>query len=135
MYGNQSRYKELRANVASHMLAEGKKIFACINFAGSGDDAIRKSADAIKLDGSWVGKNAILAAADYFRQEILVFVSSTKISPVIYSPSSDVSVTAPIKVALYEPVHYVFVTDVTVVTSASSTLNFCAPENIANVVR
>ena len=103
------------------MLAEGKKIFARINFARSGDDAIRKSADAIKSDGSWAGEDAILAAADYLRQEIHVFVSSPKISPVIYSLSSDVSVSAPLKVAFYEPGHYVFVTGV---TAASSTLNF-----------
>ena len=67
-YSNQSRYKELRANVASHMLAEGKKIVARINLAGSGDDSIRKSADVIKSDDSWVGEDAILAAADYLRQ-------------------------------------------------------------------
>ena len=69
VYGNQSRYKELRANVVSHILADRKKIFARINFSKSGDNAIRKSADAIKLDGSWVGEDATLAAADYLRQK------------------------------------------------------------------
>ncbi len=111
IYGDQSQHKELRNNVANHVLASGKEIFTHVKDIILGDESIRKSADAIRVDCSWVGEDAILATADYLKRNISIFLSSTIVSPITYYPSSCTSVRPPVRVAFYEPEHYAAVVD------------------------
>ena len=102
---------ELRKNVAKHILANGNKMFTHIYSVTSDSNVVRKSVNAIKVDGAWTGEDAILATADYLDQNVSVFVSSAQISPITYFPSCNSSPTLLVKVAFYEHEHYAAVTD------------------------
>ena len=54
IYRDQLQHKELRDNVVNHTLANGKEIFTHVTDIGllPGDELIRKSANAIRLDCS-----------------------------------------------------------------------------------
>ena len=93
------------------------------------DESIRKSADAIKIICSWAGEDAIMATADYLKRNISIFVSSAIVSPIIYYPSCT-CVGPPLRIAFYEPGHYV-----TVIDSKSASKPVSAIHDSLNYIR
>ena len=93
------------------MLANGNKIFAHNNSVTLDCNVVRKSANAIKVDGAWADEDAILATADYLGRNVSIYVSSVQMSPITYFPSCNSSTALPVRVAFYKPGHYAAVTD------------------------
>ena len=71
---------------------------------------ILKYINSIGRDCIWVGKDVILAAADYLRRDIFVYLAANDTSPQVYSPRVMVPV-EPHKIAFYEPGHFRVVYD------------------------
>ena len=72
--------------------------------------------------GTWVGEDVILAMAECLERQILVFmyVDGNGSSPEIFSPSTDSTKKAPLRIAFYKPGHYRSV----IYTNSTSHLNY-----------
>jgi OTU-like cysteine protease len=132
IFGNQLQHDVLRQCTARHMSVNGIKIFKKANITSADKESVLKSAHAINANGIWVGEDAILAAADYLKRDIHVFIAAVRASPLIYSPLTTASDLSPIKVAFYEPGHYRAVLPISQSSSTSNNLSVIGDFDVFN---
>ncbi len=107
MVGHQENHLTLRQQAARY-------IASCVASSSSVDHvALRKHAADVMQGGTWVGEDVIMAMTECLQRQIHVFmyVDSNGTSPAIYSPSSNATKLAPLRIAFYEPGHYQSVID------------------------
>ena len=56
----------------------------------------------VSKEGVWTGEDVIASAADYLEREIHVYMAADKISPLIYSPLSQISCKSPLRIAYFK---------------------------------
>jgi OTU-like cysteine protease len=112
VHGQQSKHAELRSVVVHHLLQNADSIFKSSCLSTEDVSALRSHVQPLLMDGEWVGEECLLAAADFLRREVHVFVSAVNISPIVYSPAIEPALHQPIALAFYEPGHYCSVSSV-----------------------
>ena len=63
----------------------------------------------VRQPGSWAGEEAILAAADFLKSEVHVYIATAASSPLVNKPTSVAASgvsNRPVSIAFYEPGHY-----------------------------
>ena len=95
--------------------AAAKYIASRVTRSSSADHvALRKHAADVMKGGTWVREDVILAMAEYLEWQIHVFmhVDGNGSLPKIYSPSTNSTKQASLRIAFYEPGHYRLVFDI-----------------------
>ena len=103
LFGHQNNHNDLRKTLSNHIRSQAEA-------APPADRAvlIRRAADIAKCC-VWVTEDVIVAAADYLRRNINIYISATQSSPLVYPPSTS-PVGDSLTIASYEPSHYMAVT-------------------------
>ena len=109
LHGNEDHHTELRRSIADHLTRNYKYIFNVSNIVTHADNiSIEQHIQRMRLDGVWAGEETILAAADFLKRELHVFkyVTSSVISPTVYTPASGSCLGSPLRIAFLEPGHF-----------------------------
>ena len=109
LHGNEDHHTELRRSIADHLTRNYKCIFNVSNIVTHADNiSIEQHIQCMRLDGVWAGEEAILAAADFLKRELHIFkyVTSSVISPTVYTPASGSCLGSPLRIAFLEPGHF-----------------------------
>jgi OTU domain-containing protein 3 len=90
LHDNESQHAELRRLIAEHPSLHHARIFKTSSDVTSAERASIEDqrVQRMRVNGVWVGEEAILAAADLLQRELHVFkyVTSVGISPSVYLP-------------------------------------------------
>jgi hypothetical protein len=100
---------ELRRLVADHLSLHHARIFKTSSDVTPAERAlIDQRVQRMRVNGVWVGEEAILAAADLLQRELHVFkyVTSVGTSPSVYAPASGSGLGSPLRLAFLEPGHF-----------------------------
>jgi hypothetical protein len=109
LHGNESQHAELRRLAADHLSLHHASIFKISSDVIPAErTSIDQRVQRMRLNGVWVGEEAILAAADLLQRELHVFkyVTSVGTSPSVYAPASGSGIGSPLCLAFLEPGHF-----------------------------
>ena len=107
VYGSQSKHNELRIiNIVHHLLNKFDIIFDTGSLSPADFSTLQTHAQSLLMNGQWAGEECIMAAADFLKTDIHLYVFVANISPIVYSPATDSARHQPIALVFYEPGHY-----------------------------
>ena len=72
------------------------------------DKLLQQHISDVSREGVWAGEDVIASAAHYLVREIHAYMVADKISPLIYSLPSQISCKSPLRIAYFEPGHYIY---------------------------
>ncbi len=100
LHGHENEHSLLRKDIANHMK---------INVDSSSilNGTVIQHIVDVGTDGVWAGEDVIVASADYLCRDIQVFLATDKSSPRTYCPTTCISSLPSLRIAYYEPGHYV----------------------------
>lgn len=100
---NEDEHLALRKVIAKQMYDDAPNSHMLL--FGESEEAIRRHAEDVAVENTWVGEDVILATAAHFRRPIHVFIAVDSCSPLVYGSSTEQS-QQPLLVAFQEPGHY-----------------------------
>jgi hypothetical protein len=89
LHGNESQHAELRRLVADYLSQHHARIFKTSSDVAPAERAlIDQRVQRMRMNGVWVGEEAILAAADFLQRELHVFkyVTSLSVPLLLFTP-------------------------------------------------